>query len=50
MTFQDFVARRSNQRRYWARAHLGWSRMGAAEPNDGHRALARLEAPAGSRS
>ena len=44
MTFQDFVASGENQQRYWARAHLGWSRMGAAEPNEGHRALARLEA------
>ncbi len=42
MTFQDFVASRENQQRYWARAHLGWSRMGGAEPNAGHRALARL--------
>lgn len=44
MTFQDFVASAENQQRYWARAHVGWSRMGAAEPNAGHRALARLEA------
>ena len=44
MTFQEFVAAEQNQRRYWARAHLGWSRMGGAEPNAGHRALARLEA------
>jgi NAD-dependent SIR2 family protein deacetylase len=44
MTFQDFVAHPDNQRRYWARAHVGWSRMGSAEPNDGHRALTRLEA------
>ena len=44
MTFQDFVAHPGNQRRYWARAHVGWSRMGSAEPNDGHRALARLGA------
>ena len=29
MTFQDFVAAPASQRRYWARAHLGWSRMGA---------------------
>src|ERR687897_999284 len=43
MTYQDFVAHGDNQRRYWARAHLGWSRMGSAEPNDGHRALTRLE-------
>ena len=44
MTFQEFVATEDSQRRYWARAHVGWSRMGTAEPNDGHRALARLEA------
>ena len=44
MTFQEFVATADSQRRYWARAHVGWSRMGTAEPNDGHRALARLEA------
>lgn len=44
MTFQDFTASAENQQRYWARAHLGWSRMGGAEPNAGHDALARLEA------
>jgi NAD-dependent SIR2 family protein deacetylase len=44
MTFQEFLATMDSQRRYWARAHVGWSRMGSAEPNDGHRALARLEA------
>jgi NAD-dependent SIR2 family protein deacetylase len=44
MTFQEFVATPESQRRYWARAHVGWSRMGDAEPNAGHRALARLEA------
>jgi NAD-dependent SIR2 family protein deacetylase len=44
MTFQEFVSSPESQRRYWARAHVGWSRMGNAEPNAGHRALARLEA------
>ncbi len=44
MTFQEFTATPENQRRYWARAHVGWSRMGAAQPNAGHRALTRLEA------
>ncbi len=44
MTFQEFVASSDAQRRYWARAHVGWSRMGSAEPNEGHRALARMEA------
>ena len=43
MTYQDFVAGVHQQRRYWARAHVGWARMGSAEPNGGHRALARLE-------
>jgi NAD-dependent SIR2 family protein deacetylase len=43
MTFQEFVSGPEQQRRYWARAHLGWSRMGRAEPNVGHHALARLE-------
>jgi NAD-dependent SIR2 family protein deacetylase len=44
MTYQEFVSGPESQRRYWARAHLGWSRMGGAEPNAGHQALARLEA------
>ena len=43
MTYQEFVASTANQQRYWARAHVGWSRMGAAEPNAGHRALAALD-------
>jgi NAD-dependent SIR2 family protein deacetylase len=43
MTYQDFVASGAAQQRYWARAHLGWSRMGTAVPNAGHRALALLE-------
>ena len=47
MTYQEFVSGPAAQQRYWARSHLGWSRMRRAEPNDGHRALARLEAPAG---
>ena len=44
MTYQEFVSGPQQQQRYWARAHLGWSRMGRAEPNAGHHALARLEA------
>jgi NAD-dependent SIR2 family protein deacetylase len=43
MTYQEFVAGPEAQQRYWARAHLGWSRMGTAVPNAGHRALAGLE-------
>lgn len=43
MTYQEFVSGPDAQRRYWARAHLGWAHMGTARPNDGHLALARLE-------
>lgn len=43
MTYQEFVSGLDAQRRYWARAHVGWSTMGAAEPNAGHRAVAALE-------
>ena len=43
MTYQEFVAAPTAQQRYWARSHLGWTRMRGAEPNAGHRALARLE-------
>lgn len=43
MTYAEFVSGPAAQRRYWARSHVGWSRMGTASPNAGHRALARLE-------
>ena len=44
MTYQDFVSGPRAQQRYWARSHLGWSRMGAARPNPGHHGVAALEA------
>lgn len=44
MTFQRFTSGVDEQRRYWARSHLGWHRVGRAEPNASHRAVARLEA------
>jgi NAD-dependent SIR2 family protein deacetylase len=44
MTYQEFISGRTAQQRYWARSYLGWSRMGGAEPNASHHALARLEA------
>lgn len=31
-------------RRYWARSHLGWRHIARAAPNDGHRAVAELQA------
>ena len=43
MTYQEFVATPEAQQRYWARSHLGWQRMGRAEPNAGHQALAQLD-------
>ena len=43
MTYQEFVSGPAARRRYWARSHLGFGRMRRAEPNDGHRALARLD-------
>ncbi len=44
MTYQELVATEAAHQRYWARGFLGWSRMGHAEPNPGHDAVARLEA------
>ncbi|GAB3201145.1 NAD-dependent protein deacetylase [Nocardioides hungaricus] len=42
MTYQEFVSGPAARQRYWARSHLGWGRMGGAEPNPGHRALAEI--------
>jgi NAD-dependent SIR2 family protein deacetylase len=41
--FQAFVSDEMVRRRYWARSVIGWRRFGLAQPNDAHRALARLE-------
>ncbi len=43
MLYQEFVGSVEARRRYWARSYQGWSRIGQAEPNAGHRALAALE-------
>jgi NAD-dependent SIR2 family protein deacetylase len=43
MTYDVFCSGEAARRRYWSRAFVGWQRMGRAEPNDGHRALAELE-------
>ncbi|MDR6910589.1 NAD-dependent SIR2 family protein deacetylase [Rhodococcus fascians] len=43
MTFQQFIGDAEFRRHYWARNHVGWRHMDAAVPNDGHRALTRLE-------
>ncbi|HEX5562698.1 MAG TPA: NAD-dependent protein deacetylase [Nocardioidaceae bacterium] len=44
MTYSEFVSGPDARQRYWARSHLGWSRMRHAVPNAGHHALARIEA------
>ncbi|MGH3353454.1 MAG: Sir2 family NAD-dependent protein deacetylase [Nocardioides sp.] len=43
MTYQQFISGPQERQRYWARSHLGWQRMGGAEPNAGHRALAAID-------
>ncbi|GAA4264670.1 Sir2 family NAD-dependent protein deacetylase [Frondihabitans peucedani] len=44
MTFQQFRSNAEFRKRYWAGSHLGFRAFAAAGPNDGHRALAALEA------
>jgi NAD-dependent SIR2 family protein deacetylase len=43
MTIQQLRSGPEWMQRYWARAHLGWSRMGHAEPNTTHHVLAAWE-------
>ncbi|MHB1063452.1 MAG: NAD-dependent protein deacetylase [Georgenia sp.] len=43
MTHQQFLSSPAFRRHYWARNHLGWRHLLAAEPNAGHIGLARLE-------
>ncbi|WP_413320064.1 Sir2 family NAD-dependent protein deacetylase [Agrococcus sp. 1P02AA] len=43
MVFEAFRTSEDARRRYWAGSHLGWRRFTSVHPNDGHRALARLE-------
>ena len=44
VTYQAFMGQEATRRRYWARSLIGWRRIRRAQPNDAHRALARLEA------
>jgi NAD-dependent deacetylase len=41
--FQDFLQSEDARRRYWQMKKEGYYEMKLAKPNDGHRALARLE-------
>ena len=44
VSYQAFMGDEATRQRYWARSLVGWRRFGRAQPNDAHRALARLEA------
>jgi NAD-dependent SIR2 family protein deacetylase len=44
VTYQAYMADPLTRQRYWARGLIGWRRFGRVQPNDTHRALARLEA------
>lgn len=41
--YQAYLSDPMTRRRYWARSLVGWRSFQAAEPNQAHRALARLE-------
>jgi NAD-dependent SIR2 family protein deacetylase len=43
MTFQEFTGSPAARQRYWARSHRGWQRIEQAQPNDGHKAVARVQ-------
>jgi NAD-dependent SIR2 family protein deacetylase len=43
MTIAEFRGARASRQRYWARAHIGWRRISASQPNTGHRAVAGLQ-------
>lgn len=42
--FRPFMTDAKVRQRYWARSTVGWPIISGAQPNDAHRALARLEA------
>ena len=44
MEFGEFVGSSAARQRYWARSFVGWARFRAAVPNEGHRAVAALQA------
>ncbi|MCV2489604.1 NAD-dependent protein deacetylase [Geodermatophilus sp. YIM 151500] len=44
MTYQTFVRDPRGRHRYWARSFVGWRQVRDARPNDGHRAVADLQA------
>jgi len=44
MTYQQFVGSAEFRRHYWARNHVGYRFMREVRPNEGHYAVARMEA------
>lgn len=44
MTYGEFVGSPESRQRYWARSFVGWRRFAGATPNEGHRAVADLQA------
>ncbi len=43
MQYAEFAGSSEARRRYWARSYVGWQRFSRAQPNRGHRAVARLQ-------
>ncbi|MGO9751327.1 MAG: NAD-dependent protein deacetylase, partial [Solirubrobacteraceae bacterium] len=43
MTIAEFRGSPTARQRYWARAHIGWRRITAAQPNAGHQAVGALQ-------
>jgi NAD-dependent SIR2 family protein deacetylase len=43
MQYGEFLTSSAARRRYWARSFVGWQRMAAVQPNDGHHAVTRLQ-------
>ena len=39
----EFISDASKRQRYWSRSALGWPRVSAAQPNESHAALVKLE-------
>ena len=44
MRYQEFISADFGRQRYWSRSMIGWATMGDAKPNQGHKAVAEMEA------
>ena len=43
MQYSEFTGSTDARQRYWARSFIGWQRFSRAKPNDGHRAVTRIQ-------